>query len=85
MSQTKFLAYIGLEMAMSIAQFNTVEEYWKRDMFLGHTDFQRVMSRDDFQNIRLHMKFVPPSMSNVLRRMKVQGTTIVPEEIRLVQ
>lgn len=33
-------------------------------MFLGHTDFQRVMSRDDFQNIRSHMKFVPPSMSN---------------------
>ena len=63
-SQTKFLAYIGLEMAMSIAQFNTVEEYWKRDMFLGHKDFQRVMSRDDFQNIRSHMKFVPPSMSN---------------------
>ena len=27
-------------------------------------DFQRVMSRDTFHNIRSHMKFVPPTMSN---------------------
>ena len=48
---------------MSIAQFNALDKYWKRDMFLGHLDFQLVMSRDDFQNIRSHMKFVPPRMS----------------------
>jgi hypothetical protein len=61
--ERKYLAYIGFEMAMSIVQFNTVDEYWKKDMFLGHIDFQHVMSRDDFQNIQSHMKFVTPSMS----------------------
>ena len=30
-SERKYLAYIELEMAMSIAQFNTVDEYWMRD------------------------------------------------------
>ena len=38
-SERKFLAYIGLEMAMSIAQFNTIDEYWKRDMFLGRQKY----------------------------------------------
>ena len=51
-------------MARSIAQLNTIDEYRKRDMFLGHTYFQRVMSRDNFENKQSHLKFVPPSMSN---------------------
>ena len=63
-SQHKFLDYIGLEIAMSIVQFNDIDEYWKRDIFLGHVDFQRVMSRDEFQVIRSHMKCIPPYMTN---------------------
>ena len=50
------LAYIGLEFAMSIIQFNEIEEYWSKDMFLGSINFQRVMSRDNFQSIRAHLK-----------------------------
>jgi Transposase IS4 len=32
-NETKFNAYIGLELAMSLLQFNNLDEYWKDSMF----------------------------------------------------
>ena len=47
-----FRAYVGLEMAMSIVQFNDIKSYWKTGVFLGHDDFKSTMSRARFQQIR---------------------------------
>ena len=44
-----FRAYVGLEMAMSIVQFNDIKSYWKTGVFLGHDDFKSTMSRARFQ------------------------------------
>ena len=38
-SDRKFLAYLGLELAMSILQLNEIYHYWQTDMFTGHEDF----------------------------------------------
>ena len=51
----KFRAYMGLEMAMSIIKINDLKHYWRRDMFAGHPDFVSVMSRDDFLSIRANV------------------------------
>ena len=51
-SEAKFRAYVGLEMAMSIVSFNDIAEYWQREMFCGHEDFKNTMSRDDLMRIR---------------------------------
>lgn len=59
-NETKFNAYIGLELAMSLLQFNDLDEYWKNNMFQGHKDFKKTMSRDDFMRIRSHLKLRPP-------------------------
>lgn len=54
---SQLLAYIGLEISMSINQLNDIHDYWSSKMFLGNTDFQKVMSRDLFKNIRYSLKF----------------------------
>lgn len=51
-NESKFDAYLGLEMAMSIVSFNDTAEYWRSNMFTGHSDFINAMSRDDFCHIR---------------------------------
>ena len=51
-NESKFDAYLGLEMAMSIVSFNDTAEYWRSSMFTGHSDFINAMSRDDFCHIR---------------------------------
>ena len=58
-SESKFRAYVGLEMAMSIIQMNDITEYWKKGMFVGHHDFVDTMSRDDFKTIRGCIIFRP--------------------------
>jgi Transposase IS4 len=57
----KFRAYLGLEMAMSILQINDISYYWRKDMFTGHEDFKKTMSRDDFQHIRSNLVLRNPS------------------------
>ena len=63
-NEKQMLAYIGLELAMSIVQLNTIKHYWATEPFLGCVDFQNVMSRDEFLSIRYHVKFVPQSHTN---------------------
>ena len=52
LSEKKFFAYLGMEMAMSLCQLNDIYHYWRKDMFLGHHDFQQTMSRNEFTQIR---------------------------------
>lgn len=63
-NEKKFRAYVGLEMAMSIVQFNDISYYWKTEMFTGHEDFKRTMSRDDFMNIRANIELRDPESYN---------------------
>lgn len=63
-NESKFRAYVGLEMAMSILQLNDISSYWRTGMFLGHDDFKSTMSRDDFQNIRANIILREPGTYN---------------------
>ena len=56
-----FNAYIGLEMAMSLIQMNSIEEFWQTKKFSGHPDFKNVMSWEHFQKIRSAIKLHPPT------------------------
>ena len=51
-TKRQFRAYVGLEMAMSIIQFNDIKSYWKERIFVGQQDFKSTMSRNCFQQIR---------------------------------
>jgi ribosomal protein L30E len=46
------MAYIGLEIAMSFVKLNQVRDYWTDKMFFQQKDFQSVMPRKLFQDIR---------------------------------
>jgi Transposase IS4 len=60
-SEMKFRAYLGLEMAMSILQINHISYYWRKDMFTGHEDFMKAMSRDNFQHSHSNLVLRNPS------------------------
>lgn len=64
-SKEKFLAYVGLEIAMSLISLNQIRQYWETKMFSGHQDFKDVMSRNDFEEIRGATKFHPPEGSQM--------------------
>jgi hypothetical protein len=59
-----FYAYVGLDVAMSLVKFSTLSKYWSNGMFEGHPDFQKVMGRDLFVNIRSHLQFHPSVAEN---------------------
>ena len=54
------MAYIGLEIAMSLVPLNAIKQYWEEKPFSGHQDFKDVMSRNDMQDIRGATKFHLP-------------------------
>lgn len=54
------MAYVGLELAMSIVKIGSIEAYWMEARFKGHGDFRDTMSRNDFQAIRASIQFHPP-------------------------
>ena len=56
-----FNASAGLEMAMSLIQMHSIEEYWQVGKFSGHPDFKNVMSHQHFQKIRASIKLHPPN------------------------
>ena len=58
----KFMAYVGLEIAMSFISLNDIKEYWSSQMFLGQADFKNVMSRNEFQVIRANVSLHVPSV-----------------------
>ena len=51
-NKKEFMAYVGLEIATSLAPLNQVRDYWRTAPFSGHPDFKNVMSRDMFMAIR---------------------------------
>ena len=59
MSLTEFNAYLGLELAMSLTNNNSIHEYWSDKPFLSVKGFQDVMSRRRFQIIRGSLQFRP--------------------------
>jgi hypothetical protein len=65
-SKEKFMAFVGLEIAMSLVPLNKIHQYWENKKFSGHQDFKDVMSRNDFQLIRGATKFHPPEYDNEL-------------------
>ena len=48
----EFNAYLGLEMGMSLVQFNSIRQYWGEGAFLGHPTFTETMGRNRFMTIR---------------------------------
>ena len=56
-SQDKLMAYIGLELAMSLVQMGSIAHYWSQARFEGHHDFHETMSQTDFQTIRASIQF----------------------------
>ena len=69
-NEKKFNAYIGLELAMSIVELNSIKHYWSTKMFSGHPDFKDVMSRDDFILIRSHLSLVSPGSVSADKKAK---------------
>ena len=61
-TKSKMLAYVGLELAMLVIQFNEVEEYWNNEMLYVLPDFMHVMSWQDFTNIHVQVKFMPQNV-----------------------
>ncbi len=59
-SKREFDAIWGLEMGMSVLQFNNVRSYWADGKFLGHPTFYETMSRNRFQTICRYMTFYNP-------------------------
>ena len=59
-----FLAYVGLEIAMSLVQIGSINQYWETVCFSGHGDFYNTMSRNDFQTICGTIKVHPPNAYN---------------------
>ena len=60
-SEAKFRAFLGLEMAMPILQMNNAPHCWRKEMLAGHHDFKQTMSRNDFQQIRTNLALRDPS------------------------
>jgi hypothetical protein len=61
-TQEQFMAYIGLEIAMSFVKLVQVKDYWTDKMFVQQKDFQSIMSRTLFQEIRGSLMLHEPSM-----------------------
>jgi len=57
-SDKEFLAYVGLELGMSLLKFNDIKKYWAKGSFLGHETFRETMSRNRFQKIRASVRFI---------------------------
>jgi hypothetical protein len=61
-TQEQFLAYIGLEIAMSFVKLNQVKYDWTEKMFVQQKDSQSLMPRTLFQEIRGSLMLHNPSM-----------------------
>jgi len=61
-TQEQFMAYIGLEIAMSFVKLNQVKDYWMDKMFEQQKDFQSIMPRTLFQEICSSLMLHDPSM-----------------------
>ena len=73
-SALKFQAYLGLEMATSLLQYNSLKEYWSGKVFAGHDDFKKMMSRDDFFFciFVLILYFVIPRLIYIVRLVQIR-------------
>ena len=63
-SSAEYEAADGLELAMSIENYNAIADYWASGAFLGCSTFQRTMARDRFFAIRSHRKIHPDGIAD---------------------
>ena len=63
MNMDEIMAYIGLELDTSIIPLNQLSFSWKKAIFSGHHDFQKVMPRNRFKQIRGVLRFKTDSVS----------------------
>jgi len=49
LSESLFLAYVGLELGMSFCQFHQIKDYCSNALFAGHQTFKDTMARNVFQ------------------------------------
>ena len=61
-NESKFNAYLGLELAMSLIPFNAITNYWSENLFSGHIDFKETLPRDQFTTIRANITLCNPSL-----------------------
>jgi hypothetical protein len=63
-SLSQLMAYVGLEVAMSIVPLNCIKDYWNSSMFLQQQDFGKVMSREVFEVIHANIVLHDPELFN---------------------
>ncbi|KAE8899747.1 hypothetical protein PF007_g16673 [Phytophthora fragariae] len=64
----EIVAYIGLEIAMSIIPLTEIKELWSQKLFLGQLDFTKTMARNRFESIRARFQVHAPGSVPVVRR-----------------
>ena len=55
------MAFIGINIAMGIVSFPTLDDYWSSDPILAHTWFRTVMSRNRLRQILRYVHVVDNS------------------------
>lgn len=58
-TEREMLALLGLELAASLFGCKSIRDLWSQDMFKGHPDFCKVMSRQRYETLRGSLQFVP--------------------------
>jgi hypothetical protein len=64
LSQVQFMAYVGLEIAMSFVKLSHVKDNWNNKMFFQQDDFPNVLYGNLFQGIRGSLSLHNPDMHN---------------------
>ncbi len=58
------MAYVGLEVTMTIVPLNRIKDYWNSSMFLQQQDFGKVMSHETFEVIHANIVLHDPELFN---------------------
>jgi hypothetical protein len=53
----ELLAYVWLELGMSLVKYNSIRSYWASGAFLGHETFRETMYKNRFGEIRSCVRF----------------------------
>ena len=79
LSVSKFNAYLGLEIAMSLTHCNNIYDYWSGKRFFGSRDIPKVMKRNDFTNIRSNVKLYPTYVHDIATNDPLWHSRIILE------
>ena len=62
------MAYLGLEIASSLAPAHCLKDYWSSKAFVGSRDISSVMGRDAFLRARANLKHYPEYSDEIASR-----------------